>query len=186
MGREIRRVPPNWEHPKEYRRHGYDYKPLLDKSYDVDAKRWLDNCLAWAKGEHRDQLNLDPGETRPTYYWEWNGRPPDPESYVKYDKDDAVCTWWQCYETVSEGTPVSPPFATAEELIDYLATNGDFWEQSRAAEEQRPLQLPQRSTVEKFVYGGWAPSIVIATKGDTTVAVCGINALDIIEENDWL
>jgi len=31
------------------------------------------------------------------------------------------------YETVSEGAPVTPVFATAEELIDHLVNVGNFW-----------------------------------------------------------
>ena len=31
---------------------------------------------------------------------------------------------WQVWETVSGGSPVTPVFASAEELIDYLVENG--------------------------------------------------------------
>lgn len=34
---------------------------------------------------------------------------------------------WQVWENVSEGSPVSPVFATASELADYLAEGGDEW-----------------------------------------------------------
>lgn len=45
---------------------------------------------------------------------------------------------WCLYETVSEGTPTTPVFATAAELIDHLATVGQDYEQvpmRRAAAE---------------------------------------------------
>jgi hypothetical protein len=32
---------------------------------------------------------------------------------------------WQLWETIGEGSPVTPVFATAEELVDYLATVGE-------------------------------------------------------------
>lgn len=35
--------------------------------------------------------------------------------------------WYQLYETVSLGTPLSPPFATPEELINWLVNNTDFY-----------------------------------------------------------
>jgi hypothetical protein len=35
---------------------------------------------------------------------------------------DKEATWFQAWETVTEGTPVTPPFATTDELVDYLAT----------------------------------------------------------------
>jgi hypothetical protein len=36
---------------------------------------------------------------------------------------------WCLYETVSEGTPVTPVFATAAELVDHLCTVGQDWDQ---------------------------------------------------------
>ncbi len=57
---------------------------------------------------------------------------------------------------MSEGTPVSPPFATEDELIDYLAKNGDEWDQKRG---DRPWG---RQQAERFVRGGgWAPSFAV-------------------------
>ena len=44
---------------------------------------------------------------------------------------DKEATWFQAWETVTEGTPVTPPFATTDELVDYLVTRGDFWDQER-------------------------------------------------------
>ena len=52
---------------------------------------------------------------------------------------------WQLWETVSEGSPISPVFPTREALADYLVGEG----YSRAA-------------AEKFCKSGWAPSGVIA------------------------
>lgn len=50
---------------------------------------------------------------------------------------------WQMWETVSEGSPVSPVFATAEALADWLVTEGYSPQAARA-----------------FVSDGWAPSFV--------------------------
>jgi hypothetical protein len=38
---------------------------------------------------------------------------------------------WQVWETVSEGSPVTPVFITADALIDYLVSHGDAWDQKR-------------------------------------------------------
>jgi len=38
---------------------------------------------------------------------------------------------WQVWETVSEGSPVTPVFPTAEALADHLALYGDHWDQKR-------------------------------------------------------
>lgn len=129
MGREIRRVIPNWEHPKKefpnYQagRMEKSYQPLYDQSYREAADEWLKELMAWEAGEDPDRAKYD---TR--YYWDWNGMPPDKDYYRPEWKPEEM-TWFQVYETVSEGTPVTPPFATKEELVDYLVEHGDFWDQ---------------------------------------------------------
>lgn len=62
--------------------------------------------------------------------------------------------WWQVWETVSEGSPVTPAFATREELIDYLVANGDAWDQKRGDGGW------SRENAESFVGDGWAPSLI--------------------------
>ncbi len=53
--------------------------------------------------------------------------------------------WWQVWETVSEGSPVSPAFATADELINWLIDEGY-----------------SEGAAEAFVTSdGWAPSFVL-------------------------
>lgn len=158
MGREVRMVPPNWEHPKESianhlkRTMEECYKPMYDRTYDVEAKKWTKNCVLWSKGKHLDQ----PQDEK--YYWEWEGPPPNKEYYVPYDGKDA--TWFQLYETVSEGTPVSPPFKTKNELVDYLVEHGDFWDEKRGEHS-----YSNRKSTEKFIHSsGWAPSFVMSAK----------------------
>ena len=38
---------------------------------------------------------------------------------------------WQVWETVSEGSPVTPVYPTPEALASYLAESGDLWDQKR-------------------------------------------------------
>jgi hypothetical protein len=64
--------------------------------------------------------------------------------------------WWQVWETVSEGSPVTPAFSTPEELIEYLVANGDSWDQKRLDGGW------ERSSAEQFVKSGWAPSLITA------------------------
>ena len=59
-------------------------------------------------------------------------------------------TCYQMYETVSEGTPVTPVFETEDELVDYLVNVGTFWNQKYS-----------REAAEAFVKTGWAPSFVM-------------------------
>lgn len=59
---------------------------------------------------------------------------------------------WQVWETVSEGSPITPVFATREDLIDYLVENGDLWDQKRHEGGW------SRENAERFVRTAWAPS----------------------------
>lgn len=121
MGRKIRRVPPNWEHPKD---DDGNFQPLLDRGFDEALAEWLEGYELWKNGEHPDQTDKD-GNKRDYEFWEWWGSPPNPEYYRPDWQEEP--THYQAYENVSEGTPISPPFATTDELITYLVEEGDYW-----------------------------------------------------------
>lgn len=148
MGREIRRVPPNWEQPKNERGH---LQPMFDQTFSAAAEEWKARLAKHV-----------PSENDGREYWEWDGNPPDREYYRPWEDEDA--TWFQVWETVSEGTPVTPPFATKIELVDYLVANGDAWDQSRGNGGWG------RKAAERFVNAGWAPSMVVFNSGtDVTI-----------------
>lgn len=56
---------------------------------------------------------------------------------------------WQLWETVSEGSPMSPVFATAEKLAD--------WMSSPARDKRHRVPF---NTAMKFIEVGWAPSLM--------------------------
>lgn len=174
MGREVRRVPPNWQHPKKesfsYRtgRVEENYQPMKDNDYDSAMKEWLDELAAWlAGGLERcmaEHPNLEYSKDAPySAFALWHSEPPNKAYYRPAWKEE--CTWFQVYETVSEGTPVTPAFATQEELIDYLVENGDFWDQKRRREgtSSMPCAPWKRENAEKFVKRKWAPSLMVNT-----------------------
>lgn len=180
MGREIRRVPANWQHPTKKEtdwRTGQEeerFQPMRNRAYLDELNEWIAEHNLWEKGEHPDQKE---GEDRPRYYAEWSGNPPDVEYYRPAWKPEEM-TWWQVYETVSEGTPVTPPFATQDELIEYLVANGDFWDQKRRAEgkSSMPCEPWSRVSAERFVKDvGWAPSLISTP---ATGVMSGVEALD--------
>lgn len=162
MGREIRKVPSNWQHPRTMRRNGQGgYQPMHDRAFAPAMREWIAGWEAWERGERPDYCDE---ESRNLPYWEWSGAPPDPE-YYRPDWKPEQMTWFQLYETVSEGTPVTPPFATQQELVDYLVEHGDFWDQQRRAEGRSVMRCTPwpREEAEAFVFGaGWAPSLVMA------------------------
>lgn len=65
-------------------------------------------------------------------------------------------SWWQVWENVSEGSPVTPAFETQEELIDYLVKYGDAWDQSRGDGGWN------REAAVKFVGLEYMPSMILS------------------------
>lgn len=164
MGREVRMVPPNWDHPMVNRPNGeIGYQPMLSSRFEDAVAEWKAEFAKWEAGERPEGYGY-------LEFWEYWGMPPDRRKYRPWANEEA--TWYQVWETVSEGTPVTPPFATREELIVYLVANGDFWDQLRRKERSRGI--PQimscepwsRETAENFVNGrGRACSFVINGTG---------------------
>lgn len=174
-------VPPNWEHPKQakpnYRTGQMEesYHPLHNKPYIQALAEWLGEHEAWERGEHEGITKYGHTKEEFPHYAYYGGNAPTAEYYRPNWKQEEM-TWFQVYETVSEGTPVTPPFATREELVEYLVENGDFWDQSRRKEgcSVMPCCPWSRSSAEAFVMGsGWAPSMVI----DGGKIMSGVEAL---------
>lgn len=94
MGREVRKVPATWEHPKTTLGH---YIPLENYS-----KKEIEELVN----------NGDLDKDAPFYGYKamplWA---------------DEECTHFQMYENVSEGTPISPPMQTEELLAKWLESN---------------------------------------------------------------
>jgi hypothetical protein len=152
----------NWEHPKNEvydpfdRRMTTQYQPMYDKDAETAWKEWLDEFEDFKKEELARIVNEYPNDgysldTPYRSFCSWNGQPPDPDYYrPKWDENAAM--GYAVYETVSEGTPVTPAFATKEELIDYLATNGTYWDKGKPW---------PREAAERFVAAEWAPSMMM-------------------------
>ena len=108
MGREIRRVPKGWKHPKTLTS---GYTPLHDKPYSEAAA--------------------------------------DNEDYYRPEWKPEEMTHYQLYETVSEGTPISPVFSSLDQLEDWMVTNGD------------PVHgAISRRAAREFCKSGYAPSMM--------------------------
>jgi hypothetical protein len=126
MGREIRRVPTDWQHPK--RANGNDI-PLFDE-YEKAVAEWDEEKDQWKKGfvhdwsKHPERVFKPKDETNTGPYEEYAGERPDAEDYMLVGCPPESRTHLMMYETCSEGTPISPAFATPEELAHWLADNG--------------------------------------------------------------
>jgi hypothetical protein len=177
MGREVRMVPPDWQHPKDERGR---YIPMFEQSHaeavrqweEEDLPKWREDKRLWdEEGKVNSAMDgIVPIEVvyasvmkeKPYRYPEgfvptfddWAGdepRRPDPADYMP-DWPDAERTHYMMYEDTSEGTPISPAFATPEELALWLADTGASSFAGRTATYEQWLRVAQ---------GGWAPSAVI-------------------------
>lgn len=160
MGREIRRVPADWEHPtakRTWQNRESRLQPLFDQPFVVAAREWMDAAIAWDNGTDPDCAEHK--ATHP-FYWQWSGNTPNP-AYYRPDWPEASRTHYQVYETVSEGTPVTPHFATEAELVDYLVEHGDESDQKRMTEGRQWSAGWDRKIAESFVKRAWAPSMII-------------------------
>lgn len=178
MGMELLRVPKEWKHPTkddfkqrdERWRIAYEppsgffgqrWRPInMDESWDEAmrswwwerityyAKRWLGYwpaVLGLAKEPNiavmfpRDEL-----DEKPPYFHDYRPR------WRAKDR-----THYQLYETVSEGTPISPPCASLEELADWCAsqTARPVWNGTE--------KMDRAAWMRFFARGGWAPSAIV-------------------------
>lgn len=151
MGREIRRVPSNWIHPK---RNGH-FIALYDEDHETAFSEWTKNNALWEAGKHPDQK--DDGYDYPEHFRDWDGGSPNPKYYRQ--KFESEPTHHQIYETVSEGTPTSPVFESLDEMKAWLIDEG-FSEHAASM----------------FVKDGWAPSMVFSP--GRGVSGIGIHSLD--------
>mgnify|MGYP006951075660 CR=1 FL=1 len=60
---------------------------------------------------------------------------------------------WQLWETVSEGSPISPVFAAPEGLAEWMASPAYTWGAVKSDADR-----PSYETALRFVSAGWAPS----------------------------
>jgi hypothetical protein len=103
--REARRVPLDWEHPREPGTYS-DGKPRYIGLQSRDMLKYYGPDEGWSEDDFMP------------------------------DFPEGTATGWQLYETTSEGTPVSPVFATAEELAAWCETGASVFAGHRWTREQ--------------------------------------------------
>lgn len=164
MGREIRMVPKGWKHPKKY---NGNFQPMFDSTVDDDYAEWIEEFEKFKSGELAEVAEKYNYNLKAPYaaFCSWWGCPPDPEYRRPFWKEEDI-THYQMYETVSEGTPVSPVFENKDQLIDYLVENGDYWDQSRRKQASCSMNCDpwSREQAENFVKAEWKPSMIFTVE----------------------
>jgi hypothetical protein len=166
MGREVRMVPADWQHPM---REDGGFIPLFGGSYQERAEEWREEGEHWQKGLRRNYgdgpkwkpIEAELAEMR---YTDYAGAIPSPNDYMP-DWPDEQRTHYMMYEDTSEGTPISPAFATPEELARWLADNNASAFAGETATYEQWLRM--------ITGTGWAPSMVICG----SLAYSGVAAL---------
>lgn len=162
MGREVRRVPADWQHPRYAADHHRErlrgrYIPLHDGGFAQADADWSEGWAKWQEGLTENYGGpekwraIDP-ECRGMRFTDYHGERPSPDDYMP-DWPEDQRTHFMMYEDTSEGTPISPAFATPEELARWLADTGasTFADMTATYEQWLPI-----------CRGGWAPSMVIS------------------------
>jgi hypothetical protein len=102
MGREVRRVPATWEHPKD------------EQGRFIPMHQTYTDYTDYTEGEIEEGLREG-----------WlKGEPPFYGQAVMPQWPEAERTHYQMYEDCTEGTPISPPMETPEALARWLADTG--------------------------------------------------------------
>lgn len=136
MGREIRMVPENYEHPKN--NHG-NYDPLFNGiDYKSDVDEFMEIANKDGVQEAIDYMGC-----------------PDKANYMSNTNPDEN-THLMMFEDTSEGTPLSPAFKEPEELARWLADNNASSFGSSTATYEQWLGM---------IKAGWAPSAVMDSNG---------------------
>lgn len=162
MGREVRMVPADWQHPKypddhwDVPRRGR-YIPLYEGGFAEREREWMEGWQKWQEGLCRNygdgpQWAPIDEKYRGLRYTDYDGERPSPDDYMP-DWPAEQRTHLMMYEDTSEGTPKSPAFETPEELARWLADNNVSAFGYDTATYEQWLRVCK---------GGWAPSAVIS------------------------
>lgn len=154
MSREVRRVPVGWIHPTD---ESGSCIPLFGGSFSARLAEYKQDAGQWTLGYQRSgfgdeaEYKLRDRSSAGITFEEWGGEIPKAENCMP-DWPEAERTHYQMYETVTDGTPISPVCASPEALARWLAnTFASASGRMTATYEQWLAMIDE----------GWAPSMAI-------------------------
>ncbi len=138
MGREIREVPKNWNHPKDENK---TYIPLIGRPFKKELARFNEHKKKWDEGFMESFTErgvwVSNNEYASKSYEQWDGEKPAKKDYMP-EWPEADKTHIQLYESTTEGTPISPVFSKKnfEKLCEYAAKHCSTFADFRATKTE--------------------------------------------------
>lgn len=127
MNREVRMVPADWRHPVD---DNGEFIPLptihYQKVYDAEKELWDSGVFPPYASE----------SSRKMTYEGWCGLRPE-RTMPEWDDADH----FMMYETVTEGTPISPAMCSPETLAQWLTDNNVSWFANQTASYEDWLRV---------------------------------------------
>ena len=128
MGRELRRVPMDFKYPLDYTWYGYfiDHISTCMVEQDEEEER-CEHCKACAKikGVPLTEYGCP----------DWDAYLAEPIAKLKELLAPPQGEGYQLWETTSEGSPVSPVFATLDELCEWCEPNATIFADIHASKD---------------------------------------------------
>lgn len=131
MGRKLKRVPLDFNHPMGHGWEGYcpdieTFQELFGEKYEFLYQ--YNDC-----GDICDKCEVNAGEcSESAGYCFWH----NPENKAKWYKDVPEGDGYQLWETTTEGSPISPVFKTLEELCEYAEKNCSTFSDFKTTKEE--------------------------------------------------
>jgi hypothetical protein len=130
--REIRKVPENWTHPTDT---NGEFIPLFDDTFDAAYKYWADGLQKWMAG--KPSKPTDEWQSTVRSYILFEGVCPDANSCADYKGQKR--SHYVLYDVQSDGTPLTPAFASLDQLKEYLVNAGSKLDGKYTPEEATSL-----------------------------------------------
>lgn len=138
MGREVRRVPLDFDWPINMIWPGF-----MAGVHDDD--------YAYCLGKKPDDASYDELKEMSSHFARLIGKENAwPDCRIPLPEGEG----WQLWETVTEGSAVSPVFGTPEELAEWLSTEGNDTSITKGTTKEEWLTFLQNH--------GWAPSMIVS------------------------